>query len=203
MSPVLQGYGSGGGNECGRICSKIAPIWRVFVAFRPRLFRPEPRGARAGVAAVPAVSVCAFAFTETAGAGISASVGAESAGPRYRTSRGAGSFLRCSSRRVHQAHGKARKQRARMGTPKPRRRCIPPEGRRDFHRKAGTGEPVGITEARRSSAYLTAVGETEAAPEGAHTFMLFWWASYPRFASRQTLRFYCVTQRRGLQAQAR
>jgi len=36
-------------------------------------------------------------------------------------------------------------QGARMRTPKPRRRCIPPEGRRDFTGKAGTGEPVGMT----------------------------------------------------------
>ena len=31
----------------------------LFVAFRPQLFMPEPRWARSGVAAVPAVSVCA------------------------------------------------------------------------------------------------------------------------------------------------
>jgi len=53
--------------------------------FVRRSLWPDPRGARAGVAAVPAVSVCAMAFTETAGAGISAAVGAVSAGPRYRS----------------------------------------------------------------------------------------------------------------------
>jgi hypothetical protein len=41
---------------------------------------PEPRWARSGVAAVPAVSVCAVAFTETAGAGTKIAGGAELSG---------------------------------------------------------------------------------------------------------------------------
>ena len=66
------------------------------------------------------------AFTETAGAGISASVG-----PNERTalqsSRGAGSFLRCMSRRVHAAWKHAEKKASAGGLRMPETALFLPE----------------------------------------------------------------------------
>ena len=52
----------------------------LFVAFRPQLFMPEPRWARSGVAAVPAVSVCAVLSQRRRGAGTKIAGGAELSG---------------------------------------------------------------------------------------------------------------------------
>jgi hypothetical protein len=83
IKPRAPGHDSGGEKECGRTGSKSAPKRRGFVAFRPQLFMPEPRWARSGVAAVPAVSVCAVAFTETAGCGDQDRRWGRIIGPRY------------------------------------------------------------------------------------------------------------------------
>jgi len=96
IKPRAPGHDSGGEKECGRTGSKSAPKRRGFVAFRPQLFMPEPRWARSGVAAVPAVSVCAVLSQRRRVRGPRSQVG-----PNYRaallSSLSDWSFLRCTS----------------------------------------------------------------------------------------------------------
>ena len=83
------------------------------------------------------------AFTETAGAGISASVGPNERAA-LQSSRGAGSFLRCMSRRVHGAWKHAEKRASAGGLRMPETALFLPEEWGDVtsESKAKPGSPI-------------------------------------------------------------
>ena len=122
---MLQGHDSGSEKECGRTARK-ACLNGTFSSRFVRVLYSQSRAGR-GLAFGGARRLCVrCAFTETAGAGISASVGPNERAA-LQSSRGAGSFLRCMSRRVHGAWKHAEKRASAGGLRMPETALFLPE----------------------------------------------------------------------------